>query len=106
MTLKAGDLVYRVVQHDPPGKKPHTWKIVTAVVEHASTKQIKLKTYFQGLWRTRFEPHALGSSFFETPRAAIQYFLTSARREIETLESRRKDAERAIAWATSQEGMP
>lgn len=105
MTLKAGDLVYRVIEHDPPGKGRNTWKVASVVVERASAKQVKLKTYFTGLWRTTFDPDALGRAFFETPLRAVQAFLAGRRNEIESLDRQRKEAERAIAWANSQEGL-
>lgn len=99
MTLKAGDLVYRVIEVDPPGEGRNTWKVASVVVERASAKQIKLKTYFAGLWRTTFDPDALGRAFFETPLRAVQAFLTAQHHEIESLDRHRKEAERAIAWA-------
>jgi hypothetical protein len=104
--LRPGDLVYRVMEIDPPDEKqPYTWQVTSAIVERASAKQIKLKTYLPGLWRTLFNPEVLGNTFFETPLGAIQWFLTQQRGELETLERKRKQAERAIAWATSQEGV-
>ena len=105
--LKAGDLVYRVGEVDPPPDKrePHTWKAACVVVERASNRQVKLKAPLPGLNRTLFPPNALGRVFFETPLQAIQFFLTERRLEIESLDRRRKESERAIAWATSQEGM-
>jgi hypothetical protein len=103
--LKAGDCVYRVVEIDPPPDKyePHTWKAACVVVERASKRQVKLKTPFSGIARTVFEPSALGRVFFETPLQAIRFFLTEQRLEIEALDRRRKETERAIAWATNQE---
>lgn len=105
--LKAGDLVYRVTEIDPPPDKHerHTWKATGVVVERASDRQIKLKTPFADLIRTVFKPSALGSVFFETPLQAIQFFLATRRLEIESLERRHKEAERAIEWATGQEGV-
>jgi len=105
MKLRAGNLVYRVIEVDPPGEGLHTWKVVSAVVERASVKQIKLKTLLGGLWNKQFDPDALGRLFFETPLQAIQHFLTVQRLEIESLDRRRIAAERAIAWAASQLGM-
>ena len=83
--MMAGTLVYVVAEVDPPPdvRGPHTWKATSVVVEKASERQIKLKT----------------------PLQAIQYFLAARRLEIEALDRRRKEAERALAWATSQEGM-
>ena len=105
--LRAGDLVYRVVEVDPPPdvRERHTWKAACASVERASDKQIKLKHAFAGLSRTLFSPDAFGRVFFETPLQAIQFFLTERRCEVEALDRRRKEAERAIAWAASQEGV-
>jgi len=105
--MKAGTLVYRVVEVDPPpdAHERHTWKAACVVVERASNRQIKLKTPFSGLGRVLFEPSALGRVFFETPLQAIQFFLTERRLEIESLDRRRKEAERAVSWATSQEGV-
>ena len=105
--MKAGHLVYRVVEVDPPPDKyeRHTWKAACVIVERASARQVKLKTPFDGLARTVFQPSALGRIFFETPLQAIQFFLVGRRLEIESIDRRRKEAERAIAWATSQEGM-
>ena len=105
--LRAGDLVYRVIEDDPPPDvvQPHTWKAAAVVVDQASAKQIKLKSYFQGLGNKVFSPDAFGRLFFETPLQAIQHFLIERRLEIESLDRRRKQAERAVTWATSQEGM-
>jgi hypothetical protein len=105
MTLRAGDLIYRVVEVDPPGNELHTWKAACVVIERASARQVKLKTPFTGLARTLYQPSALGRVFFETPLQAIQFFLTEKRLEIESLDRRRKEAERSIAWAISQEGV-
>jgi len=102
--LAAGTVVYRVIEDDPP-EGQHTWKVVARIVERASKKQVKLKTNFSGLARTLFDPSAFGRLFFETPLQAIQAFLTERRLEAESLDRRRKEAERAIAWATSQEDM-
>ena len=104
-TLKAGDLVYRVIEHDPPGKGRSTWKVASTVVERASAKQVKLKAYFAGLWRTTFDPDALGRAFFDSPLGAVQAFLAARRDEIESIDRQRKEAERAIAWAEAQEGV-
>lgn len=102
--LKAGSVVYRVIEVDPPSdvRDLHTWKAAAAVIAKASAKQVKLKTPFPGLARTLFTPSALGRSFFETPLQAIQFFLIERRLEIESLDRRRQEAERAIAWAESQ----
>jgi hypothetical protein len=101
VSLSAGDLVYRVIEVDPP-EGSHTWEVASVVVRHASAKQIKLTKYFAHTWRALFEPDALGRVFFATPAAAIAAFLTERRTELETLERRRQDAERAIAWASEQ----
>ena len=105
--LRAGDLVYRVIEVDPPPDvcEPHTWKVVSAVVERASARQVKLKTRLLGLGNMVFEPSAFGRLFHETPLQAIQHFLTEKRLEVESLDRRRKVADRAIAWASSQEGV-
>ena len=105
--LHAGVVVYRIVEIDPPPDvdERHTWKVAAATVERGSAKQIKLRAPFPGLARTVFDPSAFGSVFFETPLQAIRFFLTERRLEIKTMDRRRKDAERAIAWATSQEGV-
>jgi hypothetical protein len=103
--LKAGHLVYRVVEVDPPDASPHTWKVASVVVEKASDRQIKLRGRFDGLGNIRFEPNAFGRLFFETPLQAIQFFLTERQLETELLARKRKTAERAIAWASSQAGM-
>jgi hypothetical protein len=102
--LHAGAVVYRVIEVDPPSDVPgqYTWQAGTAIVERASDKQIKLKRAFHGFARLVFEPSALGRYFFETPEQAIQAFLTERRNEIETLNYKRKAAERALAWAEDQ----
>jgi hypothetical protein len=102
--LKAGTVVYRVVEVDPP-EGAHTWKAAAVVVDRANTKQIKLQTPLPENGGTVFKPDALGRLFFETPLQAIQHFLVAQRLEIESFDRRRKEAERAVAWATSQEGM-
>jgi hypothetical protein len=102
--LKAGSVVYRVVEVDPDEGK-HTWKAAAITVERASARQVKLKRPLPGHGGTLFKPNALGHYFFETPLQAIRHFLTARRLEIEGLDRRRKETERAIAWATSQEGM-
>lgn len=102
--LHAGAVVYRVIEVDPPPDvlEPHTWEAASVSVERASDKQIKLKRPFQGLARTVFEPTAIGRVFFETPQQAIQCFLTERRNEIMSLDRRRKEAARALAWAEGQ----
>lgn len=79
--LKAGSVVYRVIEVDPPSdvRDLYTWKAAAAVIAKASAKQVKLKTPFPGLARTLFTPSALGRSFFETPLQAIQFFLIERR---------------------------
>ena len=104
-TLKAGSLVYRVIEIDPPCPGLHTWQIETRTVVHASAKQIKLNSYFSGLWNTTFKPDVLGRSFFETPLQAVQHFLAARRAEVTSLKRQHKDALRAIKWAKGQEGM-
>ena len=104
-TLKSGVLVYRVIEVDPFGEGPHTWQAVAVGVERASERQVKLKRPLPGHGGMVFKPNALGRAFFETPLQAIQHFLASRRLEIAALDHRRKEAERAVAWATSQEGM-
>jgi hypothetical protein len=105
--LHAGVIVYRVVEIDPPPDvdERHCWKVAAATVERGSVKQIKLRAPFPGLTRTVFDPSAFGRAFFETPLQAIRAFLAERRLEIEAIDRRRKDVERAIAWATSQEGV-
>lgn len=103
--LKAGCLVYRVVEVDPPGEGPHTWKAACIEVHSASAKQIKLKTAFSGLFKTRFTPDAFGRVFFETPLQAIQHFLIARRLEMESFARQRAECERAIEWASNQAGM-
>lgn len=100
-SLHAGTLVYRVIEDDPPPdvRGPHTWKVKGIVVERASDKQIKLQRPFNGLARKVFEPTALGHFFFETPQQARQSFLTERRAEVESLLRKKKEAERALAWA-------
>lgn len=109
-TLKAGSLVYRVIEidpfdSDPDAKGESTWKAAAIAVVRASERQIKLKRPLPGHGGTLFKPSALGHNFFETPLQAIQHFLAARRLEIDALDSRRKELERAITWATSQEGM-
>jgi hypothetical protein len=103
--LYAGDLVYRVIEIDPPGVGPSTWKVASVVVARASAKQIKIATHFYGLFRTQFHPSEFNCVFFATPLQAIQHFLTTQQVDIESFDRRRRHAERAIAWATSQEGV-
>jgi hypothetical protein len=105
-TIKAGTVVYRVIEVDPPTDEPHTWKVAAIVVESATAKQVKFKAPgFPGSFRKIFKPDALGRAFFETPLQAIEHFLVSQRLEIVALDRKRKEADRAIAWATSQESM-
>jgi hypothetical protein len=103
--LKAGDAVYRVIEIDPPDDTPYTWKVACVTVAKASDRQVRLKTNFSGLSRRLFKPDALGRVFFESPLQAIQFFVAERRHEIESLDRRKKDAERALAWAASQRGM-
>ena len=105
MDLKTGSVVYRVIEIDPPEEGAlHTWHVEARVVERASPRQIKLEKPFSGTWRTQWAPDAPGRYFFETPLQAIQHFLAAQRLAIDTCERKKKDAERAISWATSQEG--
>jgi hypothetical protein len=105
--LAAGTVVYRVVEldHPPDVDSPHTWKAAAVIVERASAKQIKLRSAFPGLTRTVFDPSAFGRDFFASPLEAIKMFLIARRMELDTIERRRKDVERAIAWALYQPGM-
>ncbi|MDQ3300612.1 MAG: hypothetical protein M3619_28865 [Myxococcota bacterium] len=107
-SLKAGNVVYRVVEIDPPPdrRERHTWKAAAVIVDRASNRQVKLKTPLPEHGGTVFKPDAFGRLFFESPLQAIQHFLAARRLEVESLDRRRKEADRAIAWATSQEGMP
>lgn len=102
--LHAGNVVYRVIEVDPPPDVPgpHTWQVGSVIVERASDKQIKLRSLFAGLPRLVFEPSAFGRYFFETPQQAIQAFLTERKGELVALDRRRRDAERALAWAENQ----
>ena len=100
--LHAGTVVYRVSEVDPPHHILHTWEATAIPVERASDKQIKLKRQFPGLARTVFDPTAFGRIFFETPQQAIQHFLTERRDEITSLDRKKKEAERALAWAEGQ----
>lgn len=101
--LRAGDVVYRVVEYDPPDENtPHTWKVASAVIERASDKQIKLKSQPPGFPRILFQPDALGRAFFESPLQAVKAFLKEQQAQIESLERQRKTAERAVTWATSE----
>jgi hypothetical protein len=104
-TLRAGTCVYRVVEDDPPGAGLHTWKVACVAVEKASARQIRLARRFDGLASIWFDPDALGRLFFETPLQAIQFFLTARRLEMESLERKKAEAARAIAWAAGQPGM-
>lgn len=105
--LKPGTIVYRVVEVDPPpdDPRPHSWKAAAVTVEKASAKQLLLKTPFPGLARTRFEPSAFGRVFFETPLQAIKAFLAEKRLEIASLDRRKMEAERAVAWVENQDGI-
>lgn len=102
MTLKPGDKVYRVVECDPP-EGSHTWQIESREVAQASDKRITLKSYFSGIYRMRWDAIMLGRMFHATPLDALTYFINSKRSEIESLESRVRDAERALVWATTVE---
>lgn len=106
--LKAGHLVYRVVEveTDPPDILPYTWKVDCVTVESATARQISLQRHFVGGANRLFKPSALGSIFFETPLQAIQFFLTARLLELESLAHKKTEAARAIAWAAGQEGMP
>jgi len=105
--LRAGHVVYRVVEVDPPPDDPslHTWKAEARVVERASVKQVKLEKAFSGLSKVVFDPDAFGRLFFESPLQAIQHFLIERRFEVESLDRKRKEADRAIAWAEGQPGI-
>lgn len=101
--LKAGSLIYLVIEDDPVGAGPHTWKVAAVEVERASLRQIKLKRPLPDNGGTVFKPDALGRLFFETLLQAIQHFLIAQRLKIETFTRRCAEAKRAVAWATSQE---
>jgi hypothetical protein len=106
--IKAGTVVYRVEEDDPPPDVhgPHSWKTVARTVEKASARQIKLRTPFPGHFRVLYPPDALGRVFFETPLQAIRHFLVERRLEIESLDRRLKEAARAVAWAEGQAATP
>lgn len=102
-TLKADDVVYRVVEYDPPEEGvSHTWRVESRVVKQASAKQITLKSYFSGHFRIQYNQNALGRLFFATPALAIEAFAAGQCEEIESLDHKRKEIERALAWAYSQ----
>lgn len=101
--LKPGDLVYRVGEFDPPEEGlHHTWKIESRAIKSASDRQITLASYFYGTSLLQFTPDALGRVFFATPAEAVEAFAWRQRDEMESLDRRRKDAERAILWAYEQ----
>lgn len=106
--MKAGQVVYRVIEVDLPDdlddRGPSTWKVAAVTVERSSSKQIKLSKRFPKLG-TLFKPNALGSLFFESPLQAIEHFLIARRLDLDALDARRAETERAIAWAANQEGM-
>lgn len=99
--LRAGARVYCVSEVDlpPDNSGPHTWNVDFCIVERASAKQIKLQHPFRGTARVLFDPTALGRFFFTTPQQAIQDFLATQRTKIASLDRKKKEAERAIAWA-------
>lgn len=100
MILKAGSKVYRVRDVDPyDDEKPHTWEIESREVKSASDKMIILKTAFPGVYRSRFQPNALGLLFFATPEEALTTFARRAREEIASCARRIGESERAISWA-------
>lgn len=96
-------VIYRVIEVDPVDKGLHTWKVAAIEVERESPRQIKLKSPLPENGGTVFKPDARGRLFFETPLQAIQHFLISQRLRIETFTRRREEAERAVAWAMSQD---
>lgn len=100
MTLKADDLVYSVIEYDPPEEGArHTWKVESRVVKQASERQITLKSFFPGHFRINFTPTALGLAFFATPQLAIEAFAEKQRANMEDLDRKRREAERALMWA-------
>lgn len=103
IVLKAGDLVYRVIAHDPPEEGVrHTWNIESRKVKQASGKQIALASYFSGVFKKVFNPNALGRVFFATPKSAIDAFAEHQRSKIESFDRQRKESERALVWAYEQ----
>jgi len=105
--LRSGVCVYRVVEVEPAEEdEPHSWKVACGVIEAFSSKQIVLKAYLPGLDKKRFKADAFGRVFFESPLAAIRHFLTAKQLEVEAIDRKRADNMRAIAWASTQEGMP
>jgi hypothetical protein len=105
-SLKTGDVVYRVVEYDSPDENtPHTWKIESRAVKQASSRQVTLVRLFTGLSRQRFAPDDLGRLFFATPGQAVEAFAGHQRGEIDSLDRRRREAERALAWAYGQGAM-
>lgn len=104
VTLKAGDPVYRVCEYDPPEVGvQHTWKIESRVVYRASDKQITLQSFFPGDFRIQFPPNAIERCFFfATPALAIEAFAADQRSKIESLDHKRREAERALMWAYKQ----
>lgn len=101
--LKPGDLVYRVVEHDPPAGE-HTWRIETAQVKSCSDRMIILKNTAPsklGLWGTRFKPDMLGVLFFVSEEEALLHFVRKQRVAVESAERAITEARRAIAWVES-----
>jgi hypothetical protein len=92
MTLKKGDLVYRVSNYCT---LDDGWALKHCVVEHASDKRITLPIW-DGLSCTRFLPSALGLLFFATPLEAIDAFVRAMQRRKASATHAIKDANDGI----------
>ncbi len=100
MTLKPGDLVYRVREVDSPtlDDTPFSWEVVSTTVKTASDQQIALATYLPGLWNKRFPANALGVVFFASAESAVLHFLKTQTAAVDRAFRDIKTAERAIGW--------
>jgi len=109
--LKPGDLAYRVTERDEhDSTKPCTWYVASVSVKSASDRQIILvKTFPIGTngssFRTRFEPEALGRSFFTTPEQAVHAFFRHKEESIAKAKRTIVDGLRALEWARHQLGL-
>jgi hypothetical protein len=100
--IKAGDKVYRVVEYTPHSNEPENtplWKVQEREVKSVG-KCIMLRTYFTGIWRTKFQLLALGSIFHETAADALVYFIEQQVEAVRAACRARDLAIDAQQWAT------
>ena len=95
------DLVYRVVLsvcHRGPDS-PDEWVVEARQVKHRTYASIQLARSFTGMVKVKFALASLGHLFFEDEASAVRDFAVKQRRNVESAERMKQEAEGALKWA-------